>query len=96
MWCPEDKVVSGAFGEYVVANERNCVVLPDQIDFIDGPFFACVGTTAYAALRRLGVEQYFPQTIAVYGPGTCWAEHCAHCKVDGGTGYRGRCHGGAY
>ena len=42
---------------------------PDQIDFIDGPFFACVGTTAYAALRRLGVEQYFPQTIAVYGLG---------------------------
>ena len=40
-----------------------------QIDFIDGPFFACVGTTAYAALRRLGVEQYFPQTIAVYGLG---------------------------
>lgn len=69
VWCPDDKVVSGAFGEYVVAHERNCVTLPDSVSFIDGPFFACVATTSYAALRRLGVAPHLPSTIAVYGLG---------------------------
>ena len=69
VWCPEDKVISGSFGDYVVANERNCVPLPDNLSFTDGAFFACVGGTAYAALRRLGVVAHLPQTIAVYGLG---------------------------
>ena len=69
VWCQDDKVLSGSFGDYIVANERNCVPLPDQISFIDGTFFACAGTTAYAALRRLGVVAHLPQTIAVYGLG---------------------------
>jgi len=67
--CPNDRVVIGSFADYVVANERNCVPLPDNISFTDGAFFACVGGTAYAALRRLGVVAYLPQTIAVYGLG---------------------------
>ncbi|MBM3241974.1 zinc-binding dehydrogenase [Candidatus Poribacteria bacterium] len=67
--CPEDKVISGSFGDYVVANERNCVPLPGNVSFTNGAFFACVGGTAYAALRRLDVVAYLPQTIAVYGLG---------------------------
>jgi len=67
--CPQDRVISGSFGDYVVANERNCVPFPDNISFTNGAFFACVGTTAYAALRRLGVVAHLPQTIAVYGLG---------------------------
>ena len=69
VWCPEDRVISGSFGDYVVANERNCVPIPDNVSFINGAFFACVGGTAYAALRRLGVVAHLPQTIAVYGLG---------------------------
>jgi len=69
VWCPEDRVISGSFGDYVVATERNCVPLLDNVSFIDGAFFACVGGTAYAALRRLGVVAHLPQTIAVYGLG---------------------------
>ena len=67
--CPNDKVIMGSFADYVVANERNCVPLPDNISFTDGAFFACVGGTAYTALRRLGVVAYLPQTLAVYGLG---------------------------
>lgn len=67
--CPNDRVVSGTFADYVIVNERNCVPLPDNVSFIDGAFFACVGGTAYAALRRLGIVAYLPQTIAVYGLG---------------------------
>jgi len=69
VWCKEDKVISGSFSDYIVANERNCVPLPDNVSFFDGAFFACVGGTAYAALRRLGVVAHLPQTIAVYGLG---------------------------
>jgi threonine dehydrogenase-like Zn-dependent dehydrogenase len=69
VWCAKDKVISGAFGEYIVAHERNCVILPDSVSFDDGPFLACVGGTAYAALRRLGVVAHLPQTVAVYGLG---------------------------
>jgi threonine dehydrogenase-like Zn-dependent dehydrogenase len=59
--------VSGAFGEYVVAQERNCIPLPEHASFVDGTFYACVGSTAFAALRRLGVAAY--DSLAVYGLG---------------------------
>jgi threonine dehydrogenase-like Zn-dependent dehydrogenase len=59
--------VSGAFGEYVVAQERNCIPLPEAASFVDGTFYACVGSTAFAALRRLGVTAY--DSLAVYGLG---------------------------
>jgi (R,R)-butanediol dehydrogenase/meso-butanediol dehydrogenase/diacetyl reductase len=59
--------LSGAFGEYVVAQERNCIPLPAQASFVDGAFYACVGSTAYGALRRLGVMAH--QSLAVYGLG---------------------------
>jgi (R,R)-butanediol dehydrogenase/meso-butanediol dehydrogenase/diacetyl reductase len=59
--------VSGAFGEYLVAQERNCIPLPAQASFVDGAFYACVGSTAYGALRRLGVRA--TDSLAVYGLG---------------------------
>jgi threonine dehydrogenase-like Zn-dependent dehydrogenase len=59
--------VSGAFGEYVVAQERNCIPLPAHASFVDGTFYACVGSTAYAALRRLGPMAH--DSLAVYGLG---------------------------
>ena len=69
LWCEKDKVIFGSFGEYIVGHERICVVLPDSVGFDEGPFLACVGGTACAALRRLGVVAHLPQTIAVYGLG---------------------------
>lgn len=69
--CPEDKVigvaVTGSFGEYVVAPERNCIPLPDGVSTIDGAFMACVGATGYAALRRLEVRPH--ESLAVFGLG---------------------------
>ncbi len=59
--------VSGAFGEYLVAQERNCIPLPASASFVDGAFLACTGSTAYAALRRLGIRSN--ETLAVYGLG---------------------------
>ena len=47
--------------------ERHCIPLPDSVSYIDGAFIACIGSTAFAALRRLGVEAH--RTLAVYGLG---------------------------
>ena len=59
--------VSGAFGEYLVAQERSCVPLPAHASFADGAFYACAGSTAYGALRRLGVLAH--DSLAVFGLG---------------------------
>jgi len=59
--------IPGSFAEYTVAKERNCVVLADAMSFADGAFCACVGGTAYGALRRLGVGPY--GTLGVFGLG---------------------------
>ena len=69
--CPHDRVYGvsrpGSFGEYMAANERNCIPLPESVSFIDGAFMACVGGTAFAALRRLGVAAH--DRLAVFGLG---------------------------
>ena len=69
--CPNDRVVGGnvpgSFSEFMVAIERSCIPLPDTVSFIDGVFMACVGCTAFGALRRLGVQAR--DSLAVYGLG---------------------------
>lgn len=59
--------VSGSFAEYAVVKERSCVPLPEGVSFVDGAFMACVGGTAYGALRRLGAIAH--ESVAVYGLG---------------------------
>ncbi len=57
----------GSFAEYMTAGERNCIPLPPSVSFVDGVFMACVGATAYAALRRL--EAVAHESVAVFGLG---------------------------
>ena len=57
----------GSFAEFTAAPERCCVPLPEPISFIDGAFMACVGGTAYAAIRRLDTTIH--DTLAVFGLG---------------------------
>ena len=59
--------IPGSFAEYTVAPERNCIPLPDSVSFLDGAFMACVGGTAYGALRRLDVRAH--ESLAVFGLG---------------------------
>jgi len=69
--CPKDRVIGvavpGSFAEYMVAQERNCIPLPDSVSFIDGAFMACVGGTAFGAFRRLGAVAH--ESVAVFGLG---------------------------
>jgi threonine dehydrogenase-like Zn-dependent dehydrogenase len=69
--CAQDQcigvAVPGSFAEYLCAKERNCVVLPDPVSFIDGAFMACVGGTAWGAYQRLGARAH--ESVAVFGLG---------------------------
>ncbi len=59
--------IPGSFAAFMVATERNCAALPESVSFVDGAFMACVGGTAYGALRRLDARQH--DTLAVFGLG---------------------------
>jgi threonine dehydrogenase-like Zn-dependent dehydrogenase len=69
--CPRDQVIGvavpGSFAEFACVKERNCILLPESVSFIDGAFMACVGGTAYGAYRRLGAQAH--ESVAVFGLG---------------------------
>lgn len=71
VFCPNDAILGvhrqGSFSRWLAVPERNCVVLPEGVSFEDGVFMSCVGSTAYAAIRRLEVKP--GQTMAVFGLG---------------------------
>src|SRR3712207_3660040 len=46
----------GGHADLLLAEERSCVVLPDELDFVDGACIACGFGTAYEALVRGGVS----------------------------------------
>ena len=54
MWCPEARgyggPVDGSHADFVIADERNCVPLPDTLSFTDGAFIACPAGTAYSSM----------------------------------------------
>lgn len=47
--------ISGGYGEYVVASERNTLLLPDSIPLNVAPVLSCAIGTGYHALRRAGL-----------------------------------------
>lgn len=47
--------LSGGYGDYVVASERNAVHLPDSIDFVTGAVLSCAVGTGFHALGRARV-----------------------------------------
>lgn len=57
----------GSFAEYMAAAEANCIPIPESASCEDGAFMACVGATAYAALRRLEITPH--ESLAVFGLG---------------------------
>jgi D-arabinose 1-dehydrogenase-like Zn-dependent alcohol dehydrogenase len=44
--------LSGGYGEYVVASERNAIRLPDSIDMVTGAILSCAVGTGFHALGR--------------------------------------------
>ena len=86
MWCRETRAygtaVHGSHADFVIADERNCVPLPDGVRFTDGSFVACTGGTAYASMQKLGLRA--GHTIAVFGLGPVGLSAVLLAKTMGG------------
>ena len=44
---------NGGHSEYLVSDERYCLKLPDELDFMDGSIIACGGGTAFSVVKKL-------------------------------------------
>ena len=85
-WCRSARgyggPIDGSHADFVIADERNCVLLPDEVSFIDGAFIACPSGTAYSAMRKLDVSSH--DTVAVFGLGPVGLSGVIIAKALGG------------
>jgi threonine dehydrogenase-like Zn-dependent dehydrogenase len=58
----------GGHADYLLAEERSCLALPDELSFLDGACVACGFGTAYEALLRAGVSGNDRLLITGLGP----------------------------
>jgi len=58
----------GGHAELLLAEERDCVVLPDSVSFLDGACVACGFGTAYEGLLRAGVSGRDSLAVVGLGP----------------------------
>ena len=61
--------VSGGYGEYVLATERNAIHLPEAIDFTTGAILSCAVGTGFHALGRARLQPGDPVLITGAGGG---------------------------
>ena len=94
MWCGEASgyggPVDGSHADYIIADERNCVKVPDTTRFTDGAIIACPAGTAYSSLRKLEVRRR--AYVAVFGAGTGWSEQHHFSNGDGWEHHQARYH----
>ena len=85
-WCPESRgyggPIDGSHADFILADERNCVVMPQSVSFADGAFIACAGGTAYSAMCKLDVSGN--TTLAVFGLGPVGLSGVLLAKAMGG------------
>ncbi len=58
----------GGHAEYLLAEERSCLLLPDELSYLDGACVACGFGTAYEALLRAGVSGNDRLLVTGLGP----------------------------
>ena len=71
-FCPERRGLGqphtvGPDADYMVVDERNCLLLPDQLSFEDGAMIACIAGTCFSALRKLCPSG--EDTVVIFGQG---------------------------
>jgi len=57
----------GAFADFMVADAKSCIPLPDGVSFVDGVYCACGAGTAYQATKRGAPTG--GETVALFGLG---------------------------
>jgi len=87
MWCREARgyggPVDGSHADFIIADERNCIIMPDSVSFIDGAFVACPAGTAYSSMSKLDVRS--GDTVAVFGLGPVGLSGVVIAKALGGN-----------
>jgi threonine dehydrogenase-like Zn-dependent dehydrogenase len=58
----------GGHADYLLAEERTCVALPDELSYVDGACVACAFGTSYEALCRAGVSGRDAVLVIGLGP----------------------------
>lgn len=58
----------GGHADYLLAEEENCLLLPDALSFVDGALAACGFGTAHQALGRMGVSGRDRLLVVGLGP----------------------------
>jgi len=57
----------GGDADYMVADEKDCVVLPESLSFAVGAYCSCGAGTAFQITKRLGISGL--DTVAIFGTG---------------------------
>ena len=58
----------GAMAEYMLAEEKDLIALPDQLSFADGAQVACGFGTVYEAIQKIGINSDHAVLITGLGP----------------------------
>lgn len=58
----------GGMAPYIVAEEKDCVLLPDELTYTDGAQIACGFGTVYEALERIGISGNDAVLVVGLGP----------------------------
>lgn len=58
----------GGHADYLLAEERSCILLPEELSFVDGALVSCGFGTAYEALLRLDISGRDALLITGLGP----------------------------
>jgi acryloyl-coenzyme A reductase len=74
--------ISGGYGEYVVASERNTLHLPDEIPLSIAPVLSCAIGTGYHALRRAALPM--GSTVLITGASGGVGIHAVRLAALGG------------
>ena len=59
--------VNGAHADYMTIPEENCLIMPDEMDFVTGALATDVAGTLYTACKRIGLDG--TQTVMIIGCG---------------------------
>jgi threonine dehydrogenase-like Zn-dependent dehydrogenase len=58
----------GGHADFLLADERSCLALPDELSYVDGACVACTFGTAYEGLRRAGTSGADSALVVGLGP----------------------------
>jgi threonine dehydrogenase-like Zn-dependent dehydrogenase len=58
----------GGMGEYMLADEKDCVLLPDSLTYTDGAQVACGFGTVYEGLEKIGISGNDAVLVTGLGP----------------------------